>query len=227
MSHKLRQNFIAGIFVLVPIGVTLWVIVFIANILSGLSGPLVDWFTTSLEHVPAKEVTGQITPFIRAFQYLISVVLSVVVIYLLGWLTNKVLGKKLLQAFDSVMGRIPLVQSIYGMSKQLLQSFQRDPNGVQRVVLIDFPGGSNMKSVALVMKTMTDPATGQELSTVYVPMAPNPTMGFLQILPSDQLTTTDWTVDQAMKFIVTGGTNGPAQIHFSGTKAMETVARVA
>jgi uncharacterized membrane protein len=214
MGHRLRQNFLSGIFVLIPIGVTLWVIVFIANMLSGLGTPIVEWFTSSLEKVPQKDVTGQITPFIRAFQYLISVVLAATLIYLLGWLTNKVLGKKLLEAFDNVMGRIPLVQAIYGMSKQLLQSFQQNREGVERVVLINFPGGSNMKAVGLVMKTMKDPSTGKELAAVYVPLSPNPTMGFLQIMPLDEVITTSWTVDEAMKFVVTGGTVSPAELRF-------------
>jgi uncharacterized membrane protein len=87
------------------------------------------------------------------------------------------------------------------------------PEGAQRVVLIDFPH-QGMKAVGLVTRTLRDEATGREYAAVYVPTTPNPTSGYLEVVPVDRLTPTDWSLDQAMAFIISGGAIAPDRIHF-------------
>jgi uncharacterized membrane protein len=91
---------------------------------------------------------------------------------------------------------------------------QTKPDGTQRVVLINFPH-ENMKSVGFVTRTLKDEHTGEELAAVYVPTTPNPTSGYLEIVPVSQLIPTDWTPDQAMSFIISGGAVSPDTIPFS------------
>jgi uncharacterized membrane protein len=86
---------------------------------------------------------------------------------------------------------------------------------VERVVLIEFPN-EKMKTIGLVTRTMTDSDTGQKLAAVYVPTTPNPTSGYLEIVPVNRLVSTDWTIDQAMNFVVSGGAIGPERFAFSG-----------
>jgi len=88
------------------------------------------------------------------------------------------------------MNRIPLVQTIYGGVKKLLAALQQKPDRVQRVVLIAFPT-PEMKTVGFVTRVLTDHQTGRELAAVYVPTTPNPTSGYLEIVPLDKVTSTD------------------------------------
>ena len=108
---------------------------------------------------------------------------------------------------DGMIQRIPLVQSIYGGAKKLMTLMQTKPNGTQRVVLIGFPS-PDMKTFGFVTRVFHSPQ-GRELAAVYVPTTPNPTGGYLEIVPVEELIATDWTVDQAMAFIVSGGAIGP------------------
>ena len=89
------------------------------------------------------------------------------------------------------------------------------PGGEKRVVLIEFPT-AGMKTLGLVTKVLRDQTTGEELAAVYIPTAPNPTSGYVEILPVTSLVFLDWTFDQAMSFIVTGGSNSPDTMNFSG-----------
>jgi uncharacterized membrane protein len=119
-----------------------------------------------------------------------------------------VIGQRLLHAFDNVLQRIPLVQTIYGGTKKLMAVLQNKPSGLQRVVLVDFPR-RGMKVVGFVTRVMTEEGTGREMAAVYIPTTPNPTGGYLEVVPVDELTPTDWTMDQAMAFIISGGAVAP------------------
>lgn len=72
-----------------------------------------------------------------------------------------------------------------------------------------------MKTIGFVTRVMKDRATGRDLAAVYEPTAPNPTSGYIEIVPVDDLTPTEWSVDEAMRFIMTGGTNAPADLRFT------------
>ena len=98
--------------------------------------------------------------------------------------------------------------------KKLLDMLQTEPGSTQRVVLIDFPH-RDMKSVGLVTRVIKEHGTDRELAAVYVPTTPNPTSGYLEIVPVELLTPTDWTVDQAMSFIISGGAVAPSSVPFT------------
>ena len=87
---------------------------------------------------------------------------------------------------------------------------QNKPGNTQRVVLIGFPSPT-LKSIGFVTRTFTD-SLGRELAAVYVPTTPNPTGGYLEIVPVEDLIATEWSVDQAMAFILSGGAAGPDKI---------------
>jgi uncharacterized membrane protein len=87
------------------------------------------------------------------------------------------------------------------------------PTGRQRVVLIDFPS-PEMKAIGVVMRYLRDADSDEELAAVYVPTSPNPTSGYVEVVPVSSLTATDWTFDQAMGFVVTGGSSSPEKIHY-------------
>ena len=115
---------------------------------------------------------------------------------------------KHLALFDGVMHRIPVVKKIYGSTQQLLATLRQEPGTAQRVVLIEFPS-PGMQAVGFVTRTLPDPRTGKELAAVYVPTTPNPTSGYLELVPVDNIVSTDWSMDEAMTFIISGGAVAP------------------
>ena len=109
---------------------------------------------------------------------------------------------------------MPLANVIYTSSRKLLDILQTKPGSTQRVVLIDFPH-RDMKSIGLVTRVLKEEGSGRELAAVYVPTTPNPTSGYLEVVPVELLTPTDWTVDQAMGFIISGGAVAPETMPFT------------
>ncbi len=150
-------------------------------------------------------------------EMLLSVVAALLVLgflWLLGWGASRVIGQRLILILERLIGRIPFVKRVYQATKRFLTVAENSGNGGdQRVALIDFPS-PEMKTIGLVTRIMKDEATDEELAVVYVPTSPNPTSGYIEIVPVCKLTFTDWTFDQAMSFVVTGGSNGPDKIPY-------------
>jgi len=147
-------------------------------------------------------------------QNLIGLAATLLVILSVGVLSRRVIGQRLLRWFGAVIKRIPLASIIYDSAKKLLDILQTEPGSTQRVVLIDFPH-RDMKSVGLVTRVIREQGSDRELAAVYVPTTPNPTSGYLEIVPVELLTPTDWTVDQAMSFIISGGAVAPESVPFT------------
>jgi uncharacterized membrane protein len=152
------------------------------------------------------------------FQSTISIGLVLVALYVLGEIATMVAGRRLLAAFDYLMARIPIVQSIYGAARQLVTSFQTGPGASKRVVLIEFPS-PEMKTVGLVTRIFNDADTGEEIAAVYVPTTPNPTSGYMELVPSSRLIMLDWTINEAMTFIMSGGAAAPPKLSYSRKRA--------
>ena len=148
----------------------------------------------------------------------IALAATVGTILCVGWLTRRVLGQRMLRWFESLIQRIPLANTVYGSARKLLDILQTKPDGTQRVVLIDFPH-REMKTLGFVTRVVREQGTGRELAAVYVPTTPNPTSGYLEIVPVEKMTPTDWTVDQAMSFIISGGAVAPDFIPFTSPAA--------
>ena len=108
---------------------------------------------------------------------------------------------------------MPLVSQVYGAVQKLIQSLNRKPDGVQRVVLLPFPN-EQLRAIGFVTKTFTDSATGRDMAAVYMPTAVNPTCGYLEIVPVEICVETDLTADQAMNMILSGGATAPDAIRF-------------
>ncbi len=151
-------------------------------------------------------------------QYAVAVLVVLVGLFVLGWATGRVIGQRLIRQFENFITSIPFVDSIYRATKRFLSVAGATPGGEQRVVLIDFPS-PNMKTIGLVTKRMRDATTGEGLLAVYIPTAPNPTSGYVEIVPVQDVVFLDMTFDQAMSFIVTGGSNAPDIIDYRGGAA--------
>ncbi|MFT3806815.1 DUF502 domain-containing protein [Arenimonas sp.] len=209
--RRLQRYFISGLLTLIPIWLVWIVFKFVFALLSGISQPVIAPITARLAAGDPQMLGWLAAPWV---QTAIALVATLALIIVVGALARRVVGQRLLSWFEALIARIPLAKTVYGSARQLLDLLQTKPDGTQRVVLIDFPH-RDMKSIGFVTRILLDEKTGQELAAVYVPTTPNPTSGYLEIVPTDQLTPTDWTVDQAMTFIISGGAVAPERIPFA------------
>ena len=206
-----QRLFVAGLLTLLPIWLTWIVLKFVFVLLSDLSQPLIGPLLADLSSTNPPAFGWLAQPWV---QMAIALVATLGVILLSGVMARRVIGQTLLGWFERLVQRIPLANTVYGSARQLLDILQTKPDGTQRVVLIDFPH-TEMKTLGFVTKVMREHGTGRELAAVYVPTTPNPTSGYLEIVPVEKMTPTDWTVDQAMSFIISGGAVSPESIPFS------------
>ena len=151
-------------------------------------------------------------------QYVLAAFATLLALHLIGLLTSMVVGRRLIAFMERLLARLPLVQTIYGGTKRLLQSLQKPPSTGQRVVLISFPS-PEMKTIGFVTRVLKDKTGGGDLAVVYVPTAPNPTSGYIEIVPIAEVVQTDWTVEEAMTFVMTGGASSPESVHFDKAAA--------
>ena len=207
---KLQKYFLTGLLTLLPIWLVWIVFKFVFGLLSGISTPVIGPITSSIAASDPAMFGWLADAWV---QTAIALVATVLFIMLVGLLARRVVGQKILAWLELLIARIPLAKTIYGSARQLLDLLQTKPDGTQRVVLIDFPH-NEMKSVGFVTRILHDELTGAELAAVYVPTTPNPTSGYLEVVPVERLTPTDWTVDQAMTFIISGGAVSPDKIPF-------------
>ena len=192
----------------IPIWITWLIVQFVLKLLIEAGAPIVTLVAQVLRPFLPGLSELLMEPWLRA---VIALVVVVVALYALGWLTTKVTGRLIIKQIEDLIERTPLVQSIYGGVKQLIMTLQSNPDGVERVVLINYPS-PQMKAVGLVTTTLVDQDTGRELLAVYVPTTPNPTSGYLEIVPREEVVSTGWNVDEAMRFIITGGAVAPSHM---------------
>ncbi len=203
----IQRYLITGLLTLVPLWLTWLVFKFIFTFLSHVGAPVVAGLFSGLAAAFPGEAAWLSQEW---FQSIIAFIGTIIAFYLVGFATSRVFGQRLLDAFENLIGRIPLVHTIYGGTKKLMTMLSTKPAGTQRVVLIDFPS-PELKSIGFVTRVFADSA-GREMAAVYVPTTPNPTGGYLEIVPTEKLVATDWSMDQAMAFILSGGAVGPDKL---------------
>jgi len=189
---RLRNYFIAGIVVLIPIGITVYLTFFIVSISSKI--------------LPKEINPNHYLPYnIPGLEILISLFL----ITFIGWLSLSFLGKKLLDLFNNILKKIPILRTIYSAIGQMTQTFTKNDSNKKNVVLIEYPRkgswavGFATKDNSGEIKTKTN----KNLVNVFVPTTPNPTSGFLIMFPKDELIYLDMSFEEASKFIVSAGTS--------------------
>lgn len=202
---------VIGLITVAPLGITWWILSFLFAQLSWFGRPWIIGLARALRPRYPDFSAWLLNETLLSF---LAVVIVVAFLYLLGWGTTRVIGRRLIALFDSVVARIPLVDAIYRSVKRLLDVATIAPQGERRVVLINFPS-PEMKAVGVITRTLRDAKTGEELAAVYVPTAPNPTSGYIEVVPMRDVILTDWTFDQAMAFVVTFGTSAPDTVAFN------------
>ena len=212
----IKRYLITGLLAFIPVWITWVVFKFVFTLLAGVGAPLVTGIIGLIGLGAPHAAQALHRDWVVS---ILAFILTLVALYLLGWLSTRVIGRRMLGRVDRLLERLPLVHTIYGGVKKLMTLMRNKPGGTQRVVLIDFPH-KEMKSVGFVTRILREQGTGRELAAVYVPTTPNPTSGYLEVVPVEKLTPTDWSVDQAMSFIISGGAVAPDSIPFSAPSAL-------
>jgi uncharacterized membrane protein len=203
---NIRRNLLTGVTTVVPILVTIFVLGFFVELLSNIGRPKVVILANAVRPISPELATWLLeVPWLSSA---LAIGLTLGMLYLLGWSMTRLIGRQMLLAVEYGLNRVPLVTTVYGATKKLMDVFQAEGGGAKKVVLIEFPH-ARMKAVGLVTRNFVDQDTGDELAAVYVPTAPNPAGGYLEIVPVNELVPLNWTVDQAMAFVISGGTAVP------------------
>lgn len=212
MPH-FQRYVLTGLLTIIPIWLTWVVFHFLFLLLSKIGTPATKALSDTIQtsYPKLSSWMAALDPWVFS---VIAVILTLLALYVLGRLATLVVGKKIIEGFDSVMNHMPFVPMVYGSTKKLLAALQQQPDQVQRVVLIEFPS-KDMKVVGFVTRTLVDFHTQEKLVAVYVPTTPNPTSGYLEIVPTKCVTSTDWTMDEAMTFIISGGAVAPEKIYYA------------
>ena len=188
---KFRNYFIAGVVVLIPIGITIYLTIFIVEISSILLPKELN-----PNYYLGFEIPG------------IEIVISVLLITIIGWLSLSFLGRKLLDLFNSVLKKIPILRTIYSAIGQMTETFTKKDHDQKSVVLLEYPrkGVWAVGFATQANKGMIADKINEELVNVFLPTTPNPTSGFLLMVPKKELIYLDVSFEQASKFIVSAGT---------------------
>ena len=190
---SLRNYFITGIVVLVPIGITLYLTKFFIQISSKM--------------IPNEINPNSYLPFAIPG---IEILLSIILITIIGGLSLSFIGKKVLQIFNDILKRIPILRTIYSAIGQMAETLAPNKTSKKSVVLIEYPrkGSWAVGFATKENKGEISKKTNKELINVFVPTTPNPTSGFLLMFPKDEVVYLDMTFEEASKFIVSAGTSG-------------------
>ena len=188
---RIRNNFIAGIVVLIPIGITLYLSLFIIRI----SGNIIPGEINPNNYLPFN-IPG------------VEIFIALFFITFVGWVSLSFLGKKFFQLFNNILKKIPILRTIYSAIGQMTESFTKTDNSEKSVVLLQYPrvgiwvvGFATKENKGVIKDKIKE-----DVVNIFVPTTPNPTSGFLLMVPKKDLIYLDVSFEQASKFIVSAGT---------------------
>ena len=190
---KIRNNFIAGVVVLIPIGITIYLTLFIISISSKILPKEIN-----PNHYLPYDIPG------------VEIIITLILITLIGWLSLSFIGKRMLSLLNSILKRIPILRTIYSALGQMTETFTKTDNK-KNVVLVEYPRKGSW-AVGFATRENSGEISNKlkkNLINVFVPTTPNPTSGFLLMYPKEDVIYLDLTFEEASKFIVSAGTSNP------------------
>jgi uncharacterized membrane protein len=194
---KLRNYFITGVLVLIPIGVTVYLTLFFIKIFSKILPQEIN-----PNHYLPYSIPG------------LEIIISIIVITVIGWLSLSFLGKKLVKLVNDIFRKIPFLRTVYSAIGQMTQSFAQSRKSKKKsVVLVEYPRKGSWAVGFATQENTGEIAskTNKNLINVFVPTTPNPTSGFLLMFPKDEIIYLDMSFEDASKFIVSAGTSNPKE----------------
>ena len=189
---RIRNYFIAGIVVLIPLGITVYLTILIITISSKILPKEIN-----PNHYLPYNIPG------------LEIIISLFIITFIGWLSLSFLGRKFLNIFNNILKKIPILRTIYSALGQMTQTFTNTDSKKKSVVLVEYPRKGSW-AVGFATKDNVGEITAKtnkKLVNVFVPTTPNPTSGFLLMFPKDEVIYLDMSFEEASKFIVSAGTS--------------------
>ena len=191
---RFRNYFILGVVVLIPLGVSLYLTLFIVKISSKILPNEIN-----PNHYLPYDIPG------------LEIVISILIITFIGWLSLSFIGKKLLLILENLLKRIPILRTIYSAINQMTEAFTKTESNKKNVVLVEYP---RKGSWAVGFATRENEGeisikTKKKLINVFIPTTPNPTSGFLLMFPQEDVIYLDLSFEEASRFIVSAGTSSP------------------
>ena len=192
LSLTIRNYFIAGVVVLIPIGFTLY----LSKILIGISSKLIPKNLNPNHYLPFN-IPG------------IEILISIILITIVGGLSLSFFGRRILKLIDDLFKRIPFLRTVYSAVVQMTETFSKKDDDKKSVVLIEYPR-KGVWAVGFATKENTGEMaekTNKKLINIFVPTTPNPTSGFLLMFPVEDVIYLNMTFEEASRFIVSAGTS--------------------
>ena len=194
---SLKSRLVSGLFVLVPLAITLLILKTVFIWTAGILSPTLKLIIRDTVQEP--------------YISIISIAILTIITYFTGMLAKVVVGRKLIAIGETLLLKIPVVKSIYAAAKQVMDAMSMpDRAAFKAVVLVEFPR-AGMKAIGFLTGTITD-GEGKQFYKVFIPTAPNPTTGFFELVPPEQTQITDMPVEEAFKMIMSGGILSPQTI---------------
>lgn len=194
LRTRFKRILVTGLVILVPVTLTIYILKQIFDFMDGIFAPVIDRAIGI--YVPGAHIPG------------LGLLLTLLVVLLLGWLSTNVVGKRLIHGFEAVICRVPVAKSIYSATKGVLEAISIDQSeAFQRVVLIEYPK-ENIFALAFVTKSARWPSLHPktaDLLLVFVPTTPNPTSGFLLLVPRSEAIPMPISVEQGIRMVISGG----------------------
>ncbi|MGE0823319.1 MAG: DUF502 domain-containing protein [Candidatus Binatia bacterium] len=200
--HFVRRTFLTGLLILLPLFVTYLLVAFLFNLFASAGAPLVSGL--------ARLIGPNHSIWIESLGPVVNLVLSFTVIFVLGLVGTNILGRRLIGAFETLLLRLPLVKTIYGSVKRMVDTFQTPGGSFQRVVLVQYPS-KGLWMIGFVAAERSDTlhlAATDTVLAVFIPTTPNPTSGFLVLVSPEDVVDVDYSVEEAFTFIMSSGIVG-------------------
>jgi len=205
-KKSIRKRMISGLLLLLPFYVTLLVIKWLFHLVAGLLTPMIAFVLRQLLDPAVRESIPQ--GYISAAATVLSVIVLVLLVYTIGAIAQFVLGRRMIHLGEGIMLKIPLAGTIYSATKQVVQAMSLPSKAAfKSVVLVEFPR-PGFKAVAFLTGRIQD-SQGRAYCKVFIPTTPNPTTGFLEIVPVEEVVETALTIEDAFKMIISGGLISP------------------
>ena len=207
---NIRRKLVAGLLVVFPIFITFIIIKFLFGLIGGILSPVVEKAFILLGSSPK----GTVDDFVVTS---IAFILTFSALYFIGVIATNFFGKLILNFFEAILNKTPIIKNIYTSSKKLIEIISLPSRqSFKRVVLVEYPR-VGMKAFAFVTGNIKT-KDGAELTSIFVPTTPNPTSGFLIYLPEDDIIETSMDIEEGMKLIISGGILVPEHLELNNGK---------
>ncbi|MBS1258816.1 MAG: hypothetical protein MAG551_01879 [Candidatus Scalindua arabica] len=208
---NIRRKLVTGLLVVFPIFITFIIIKFLFGLIGGILSPVVKKIFIFLGVAHPNSTVDEFVVTSVAF------VLTFFALYFIGVVATNFFGKLILNFFEAILNKTPIIKNIYTSSKKLVEIISLPGRqSFKRVVLVEYPR-VGMKAFAFVTGNIKT-KDGTELTSIFVPTTPNPTSGFLIYLPEDDIVETDMDIEEGMKLIISGGILVPEHLKLFKSK---------